>query len=474
MNIYRIKDPFVLTIFGASGDLAKLKLFPALYSLAEQKRLPPDFAIVGFARTKKSRKEFQKEFADSVREKEGKNLDEKILRALVAHVYYFTGQYDRLVSFVEYKKFMGTITKKKRAPHIAYFAVPPQAFEPIIKNLGESRSSVKDDIRLIIEKPFGRDAASAQELYHFIARYFHESQTYLLDHFLGKSGVQSILHLRETNRILNLLLQGREIANIQITAEEDIGVTNRVGYFEQVGIIKDMVQSHLLQILALTTMSIPISDNPESLHREKHSILSALKMPAAGNNVVIAQYNGYKKERGVPANSRTETFAALRLFIDQEAWYNVPIYIRTGKKLRKKQTYIVVEFKKFAFQNSSEEPNLLVIELGPDEKVIIQLVNKYRSGESKYETVTTSESIACSGDYCLPEHGLLFLDVIRKNKMSFLSFPEILASWKITETVCSRAKKNRAKIETYQGGSSGPESQHLITRRDGFTWHDLA
>lgn len=469
--IYRVKEPFFFTIFGASGDLAKLKIFPALYSLAEQKRLPKDYYIVGFARTPKERKQFQKEFSDSVKNKLGKDLNKKILHDLVDHVYYFTGKYDKCESYKELKDFLLKTSGGQMHTHIAYFSVPPTVFKPIIKNLGECRRKKTDDIRLVIEKPFGDDSCSAEELYHFISNYFSEDQVYLLDHFLGKSGVQSILHLRQTNRILNLLLKGYEISNIQITAFEDIGIKDRVGYFEEVGIIKDMIQSHLLQILAYTTMSIPLTSKAESLHREKYAILSAINVPKKPENVVLGQYKGYKKEKGVPANSKTDTFAAIKLYIDQEQWYKVPIYLRTGKKLSAKKTNVIVEFKKFPFQNNEEEPNLLKIELSPEENIIIQLVNKYRSGASQYETIATSKSIACSGDYCLPEHGLLLLDVLRKNKCSFLSFREILASWRVTEEILNLISKNKIKVHKYDDGSDGPSLQNTLVQGDGFNWH---
>jgi glucose-6-phosphate 1-dehydrogenase len=474
MPIYRIQTPFIFTIFGASGDLAKLKLFPALYSLAEQKRLPSKYLIIGFARTAKETDEFKKDFIYSINAKYGK-VDKKILDELISHVHYFSGDYYNVDDFHKYRKFIKEIEKENKIelgnkPHLTYFSVPPDVFQPIIQNLGESSPSKKEDLRLIIEKPFGNDETTAQDLFHFIAKYFKEDQVYLLDHFLGKAGVQSILNLRQSNRVLNMLLRGPEIANIQITATEDFGVANRIGYFERVGIIRDMFQSHLLQILALITMSIPISDSAASLQREKYSIISAIKAPKSTNGMVLGQYKSYKSEPGVEKGSTTETFAALKLFIDQEAWYRVPIFIRTGKMLNNKKTYIVIEFKKFDFQDKEEAPNLLIIQIAPEEKVSIQLVNKYRSGTSQYETVTTSESIACSGEYCLPEHGLLLLDVFRKNRLHFLSFPEILASWRVTEQLCRSAKKCK-QSNIYSDGSSGPEQQHLLTEYHGFKWH---
>lgn len=470
MDLFRIKKPFILIIFGASGDLARLKLFPAIYELALQNRLPKDFHIVGFARTEKSSIEFQKEFADSIK-KAYKDVDQKLLKNLITHLSYFAGQYTEQADFIKLRKYLATLNKDPKATKLAYFSVPPLVFKPIIKNLGESRFLPNEDLRLIIEKPFGQDADSARDLFHFTARYFNENCVYLLDHYLGKSSVQSLLNLRHSNRLLNLMMKGPTVANIQITAFEKIGVEDRAGYFEQVGTIKDMVQSHLLQILALIAMSIPITENAESLHREKYAILSAMKFVESKKNIVLGQYAGYTKEKNVPKNSRAETFAALRLFIDRETWYKTPIYIRTGKRLHEKHTFVVVELKKFAFQDKNEEPNRLIFELQPEEKLSIRLVNKVGASVESQE-VTTKASLACTGDFCLPEHALLLLDVIRENRLHFLSFQEIIATWEIVDTISNFIKKNRLNPEKYADNSFGPASQNNLTKVDGFTWFD--
>lgn len=472
MNLYSIDKPFILVIFGASGDLAKLKLFPALYSLAEQKRLPKEFYIVGYARTKNTDEEFQKEFKESIKHATKNNHNEKLLNELTSHVSYFSGQYNDLKNFKKLRAYLQNLTSKKQLTTLAYFSVPPMVFKDIIQNLGETKTHENEDLRLIIEKPFGQDTASARDLFHFVARYFEEEKVYLLDHYLGKTAVQSLLHLRHSNRLLNLMMKGPEIADIQITAFEKVGVTSRAGYFDQVGTIKDMVQSHLLQILALITMSIPITENAESLHREKYSILSALKFIESKNNIVLGQYSGYTDEKDIPKNSQTETFAAMRLFIDRESWYSKPIYIRTGKKLHEKHTYVVVELKKFAFQPKDEEPNRLIFELQPDEKIIIRLVNK-QGQTSRYQEIRTSDSLACSGDDCLPEHGMLLLDVIRKRRLHFLSFEEIIATWQIIDHIVSFVQKHSLKPEKYTDHSAGPKSQNRLTEIDGFKWFDI-
>ncbi|MBI5753860.1 glucose-6-phosphate dehydrogenase (NADP(+)) [Candidatus Peregrinibacteria bacterium] len=496
MHLYHVDKPFALLIFGASGDLAKLKLFPALYSLAEQKRLPKEYYIIGYARTKIEKEIFQKEFADSIKHHFRKNLNEKILQELSSHVSYVSGQYNKLEDFKKLRSYLSKITQSERTARartsetggsatakrsepinkllttLAYFSVPPQVFQDIIENLGETKRHENEDLRLILEKPFGEDANSARELFHFVARYFKEENVYLLDHYLGKTAVQSLLHLRHSNRLINMMMKGPEVSNIQITAFEKIGVTSRAGYFDQVGTIKDMVQSHLMQILALITMSIPITENAESLHREKYSILSALKFIESKNNIVLGQYAGYTEEKDIPENSKTETFAAMRLFIDRESWYKTPIYIRTGKKLHEKHTYIVVELKKFAFQPKNEEPNRLIFELQPDEKINIRLVNK-QGRTSHYREITTSDTLACSGDDCLPEHSMLLLDVIRKRRLNFLSFEEIIATWQIIDNILAFIQRAKLKPEKYKDSSPGPKAQDNLTAIDDFKWFDI-
>lgn len=435
----------------------------------EQKRFPKDFYIFGYARTNKTRQNFQKEFYESVKKHHPDAVNEKLLKSLINHIHYFSGQYNKKTDFISFRKFLAKITRKPFITKLAYFSVPPTVFKDIIKNLGTTKISKNEDLRLILEKPFGNDTESARNLFHFLANYFHEDSVYLLDHYLGKAAVKSILNLRHSNRILNLMLKGTEIANIQITAFEKVGVTTRGGYFEQVGTIKDMIQSHLFQILALLTMSIPITENAESLHREKYNILSALKFIESNKNIVLGQYESYTKEKDIPKNSNTETFTAMRLFIDRESWFRTPIYIRTGKKLHKKHTSVVIELKKFAFQPRDEEPNRVILEFQPEEKITIRLVNK-NSSTSQYQKVSTSESIACTGDDCLPEHGLLILDVIREQKLNFLSFPEILATWKLTDQILRFIDKNTIKVEKYKDGSQGPFSQNYLTKIDRFKW----
>lgn len=471
-NIFRVDESFFFTIFGASGDLAKLKIFPAIFALAEQKRFKKDYAIIGYARSKKTTAEFRDIFEKSVRDdhkSELNNYQEEILTELLENVYYVSGQYDVAEDFQNYRKFIDKL-KLGTPTEISYFSVPPSVFAPIVENLAGIQN--ENEMRLVLEKPFGTDECSARELFHFIARFFDEEHIYLLDHYLGKKAVRSILPLRHVNRILNLMLKGKEIANIQISAFEDFGVEDRIGYFDQSGTIKDMIQSHLLQILALVTMSIPIEKNAKNIQNEKSAILSSLHFEPKKTNLSLGQYNNYCSDHEACKLSKTETFAALKFFINRESWFNVPIFLRTGKNLHEKHTFLVIELKKFPFQKESDQPNRVIIELFPDEKIHIKLLDE-DGVTSQNEEITTSDSLACTGDYCLPPHSLLFLDVIRGNKKHFVSFNEILAAWNFVDQITGFIIDEKIPVETYETGSEGPATQHTLTQKEGFKWYDL-
>jgi glucose-6-phosphate 1-dehydrogenase len=469
--LYQITQPFTLTIFGASGDLAKLKIFPTLYELALQKRFQQPFTLIGYGRTTMTDDAFKIIVKESIEKKWKEHTDQAVLQTILDNTIYVTGQYTEQQDFVAYKQKRNAVFSHSNAIHLAYLSVPPQTFEPIIEHLGTIKEA-DEDLRLIIEKPFGKDKQSAEHLYHFISKYFTEEQIYLLDHYLGKSSVQSILHLRRANRLLSYMLKGEEIANIQITAAETLGVGERIGYFEQVGTVRDMMQSHLLQILSLITMNIPMHLTPESVAREKHAMLAAIDCPCDPSNVILGQYDSYNTEVGKDTISHTETFAAVRLFLDHENWYNVPIYLRTGKKLHKKHTYVVVELKKFPFQTEEEEPNRLIIELQPEEKITITLINHQEDVNQK-QSLKTSDSIACSIYGCLPDHATLLLEAIKGNRLYFLSFQEIIAAWEVVDNITKLSEQKKIPIHHYDSGSLGPALHLELPKKDGFAWYDI-
>ncbi|OGJ45607.1 hypothetical protein A2263_00700 [Candidatus Peregrinibacteria bacterium RIFOXYA2_FULL_33_21] len=475
MNHRTINNPFVFIIFGASGDLARIKLFPSLYDLYEKNKFNTDFIIYGFARSKKSQEEFRKYFEESVCAKR-KNVNSKRLKELSRQIFYFTGHYD---NYDDYKKLFEKINSHKLPKYskkVAYFSVPPQVFNPLILNLGKLKKENQENIQLIIEKPFGEDGNSAHDLFLHVSEYFDEDkEVYLLDHYLGKTGVQSILPLRYDNSILNLMLKGNVIKNIQITVKENFGIYQRAGYFDQVGIVKDMIQSHMLQIMALISMYIPVVYTPRNIQREKYNILSALRFPPDINNVILGQYASYRTEKDVPPSSLTATFVALRLFIDQVDWYAVPIYLRAGKKLDAKSSYITIEFKKLPFQKDPNAPtNKLILELYPNEKIHIRLIKK-QSSESTviYEDIVTSETLTCKGDAYSDEYGRLILEMLNEDKTNFLSFNEIIECWRLADYLDKFIEKHQVPIVIYHDNSQGPEQQHNLTKIDNNQWYEI-
>jgi glucose-6-phosphate 1-dehydrogenase len=473
-TIFRIKEPLIFTVYGASGDLAKLKIFPALFALAEQNRFPEKLAIVGYARSQSTQADFRNDFKNSVKDRyvgTWGEYQDSVLEKLLPKVHYFSGQYDRFDDFKNFKQFLAEKLACKTWPqHLMYFSVPPFVVKPILAQVAEVFKPRENDLRLILEKPFGSNEDSAQQMFHFLSQHYTESQLYFLDHYLGKKAVRSLIPLRHMNRILNSMLKGREIANIQISAIEPMGVGERIGYFDEVGTIKDVVQSHLLQVLAMLTMSIPIDDEAERVQEERTSILNALDFLPDKNHLCLGQYEGYKGEHEKVKNSDTETFAALRLSINRETWHDVPIFLRTGKKLDAKHTYLVVELKKFSFQDVAQEPNRVIIEFYPQECIQIRLLDE-DGATLRHGEIAASESIACHGDYCLPEHGLLILDVVRGEKRFFLGMPEIVASWHIVDQVVNFITAKKLKPEIYKVGTKGPKGQHNLMKGTNFSWY---
>jgi glucose-6-phosphate 1-dehydrogenase len=455
---FRVESPFVFTIFGASGDLAKLKIFPALFALAEQKRLPAKFAIIGYARSAYTNESFRAIFAASIKthHKEMWNeYQEEQLKNLLDHVFYFRGQYDSADDIAGYGKFRDETMDGNIDQELVYFSVPPSVFEPVIDGLAKIKTSTHTT-KLIIEKPFGHNAESARQLKDFLDARFEHKEVYLLDHYLGKKPVRSILALRKANRVLNLVLQPEHIANIQISALETVDVNERIGYFDQAGIIQDMIQSHLLQVLSLCTLSLPDEYTAESTQKARYDVLKNVHFANEKSHVITGQYAGYPV-----AGSNTETFCAVRLKLCSPHWHDVPVYIRTGKALHKKHTYVSIELKLLPGQDPKDEPNRVIFEFSPNEQIKILLLDKDHAMDAMRD-ISTSDSLACHGDYCLPEHGLMLLDILKNDHMHFLSADEIIACWDAIDCVNDTIKKHSIAPIEYPFGGSGPHEHAEI------------
>lgn len=467
------KSNFTLIIFGASGSLAKLKLFPALYELYLEKRMPADFKIVGYSRTKMSQQEFKNYFTNSIKHKY-KDYDQNTLKSFLQNVFYFSGDYSKEDDYLNFKNYLQEIEESKNRVRMAYFSVPPSAFLDIFKNLGTQSFDTNFKLRLVIEKPFGYNYESAKKLKQSLLKYFDEDQIFLLDHYLGKEAVTNLLSLRYANSILTNLLRNEYVSNIQINALESKDIEGRANYFDHVGTLRDMVQSHLFQILAFLTMYLPMHKTYESLKHEKITLIKSLKIKDLENSIIRGQYKGYQKEKGVKKSSTTETFVALKLFVKNKLWKNTPVYLRTGKSLSTQWTSIVIEFRPRRTQR--ETPNLptnkIVIQLQPFEKIEFFLLTKLGGKAFDFHEITTGRPIYCSGD-CLSEHGRLLLDVIANKQELFLHFDEIFAAWKLVDplqNLCDRMRKQHCKPYLYDKKSLGPKSADSLLKNDGFKW----
>lgn len=451
-----------IIIFGASGDLAKLKIYPALFELYSQNFLESDFNLVGYSRSKIEAVDFQNLVRDSIEKKvqELGSKAEAVERFLVRSTYV-AGQYNDtndLNNVFEHIKQIspGNQVKNESDQILCYFSVPPQVFESLIVGLAEFND--KFNLKIVIEKPFGVSEVSARTLYSVINQRFQEHQFYLLDHYLGKISVRDILALRQQNSILNHLLKGKHIKSIQISATETLGVDSRLGYFDTVGSIRDMIQSHLLQVLALIAMDLPI--NNASVSREKGHILSSTQFHSDKNNLIIGQYEGYNNLDPEIKHSKTETYVAVKLGIDREDWFGTPIYIQTGKKLGKKESKVVVEFTNLMTQNPKAPTNKLILEFAPNESLSMELSHTF--GEIK-----TTESIACSGPGCLGDYASLLNDAFKGNHLHFVTFEQIIQSWRVTDQILE-FKKDIKPLE-YKAGEN-PSFANEIFGDTGTRW----
>src|SRR6059036_3873327 len=385
-----VPQPCSIVIFGATGDLTHRKLIPALYNLAADSDLPPAVAIIGFARREKNDEEFRTELEEATRKFSRQAVRDEIWKTFAQSIFYHQSEFGDESGYKTLAKRLDEIDKSHgtRGNRLFYFAAGPDQFEPILKHLkaaGLNQTCKGSWVRVIVEKPFGSDLASARELNRIVRNSFTEEQTYRIDHFLGKETAQNILVLRFANAIFAPLWNTHYIDQVQITAAETLGVETRAGYYEHAGALRDMVQNHLLQLLCLVAMEPPTDLAADSIRDEKVKVVRSLRRWSRNEiaaNVVRGQYTagaihgepvvGYRQEQNVNPDSQTETFVALRLFIDNWRWADVPVYMRVGKRLPKSETDISIHFKKapaVLFNKDLSDLNVLVIRIQPDEGI---------------------------------------------------------------------------------------------------------
>jgi glucose-6-phosphate 1-dehydrogenase len=483
-----------LVIFGASGDLTRRKLLPALYSLSRGQRLPARFAVVGVARSATSDEQFRQQFHDSLQEfaKVDGRTDE-VVRSLQAQMYFVAGEIDDPGL---YARLAARLKEIGSEGVLYYLAVPPGVYGTVVEGLeGAGLAGTPEDgwRRLIVEKPFGTDLASAQNLNAQLHRHFTEDQIFRIDHYLGKETVQNLLVLRFANGMFEPIWNRRYIDHVQITAAETVGVERRASYYEGAGALRDMVQNHLMQLLSLVAMEPPTEFTAASVRDRKMDALLAVQPIAGGDEppaVVRAQYRegwvsgaevpAYRAEPGVAPESRTETFVALRLKLDSWRWAGVPFYLRTGKRLPKRTTEIAIQFHRpplQIFKRVSPTPlpsDLLVINVQPDEGISLRFNAKIPGTRMQVAPVMMNFGYGTSFQGEVPEaYETLLLDAMLGDPTLFARHDFVEASWALVTPINELWQTESAAPPTYEAGEWGPPEADALIAKDGRRWRTL-
>jgi glucose-6-phosphate 1-dehydrogenase len=487
LRLRRTPDPCVLVIFGASGDLTHKKLFPALYSLAFRRLLPERFAVVGVARTEGDDDQFRADMKESVQRYSRDEFREDVWEGLASGMRYVAtdfadeGGEDRVIDL------LNELDQERSTGgnRLYYLAVPPGAFETIVEALGKRRST-EGWTRLIVEKPFGHDLASARELNRMLLEHFEEREIFRIDHYLGKETVQNMLALRFANGIFEPIWNRQFIDHVQITVAESIGIESRAGYYERAGAIRDIFQNHLLQLVALTAMEPPIDFTAESVRNEKVKVLKSLHTPGP-KSVVRGQYGrgfvegeevpGYREESGVAPDSTTDTFVAAKLYVDNWRWADTPFYVRMGKRLPRRETTIAIQFKRAPhppFEETAAEglrPNVLLVHIQPDEGVSLAIGAKVPGQGLTIRTVHMDFLYGGAFRTGMPEaYERLILDCMVGDATLFTRADEIEEQWLLVDAIVAAWQRDRPGFPNYAAGTWGPPSADDLIHRDGRSW----
>jgi glucose-6-phosphate 1-dehydrogenase len=493
-----VPQPCSIVIFGATGDLTHRKLIPALYNLAADGELPPAIAVVGVARRDKTDDGFRKELEEAVRKFSRQNVRDEIWKTFGQAISYHRTEFHDLKGYETLVQRLNQLDKERgtRGNRLFYLAVAPDQFDEILTNLkkvGLNRAPEGSWSRVIVEKPFGTDLASAQELNRIVNNSFSEQQTYRIDHFLGKETAQNILVLRFANAIFEPLWNTRYIDHVQITAGETLGVEGRAGYYDKSGALRDMVQNHLLQLLCLIAMEAPTDLSADSVRDEKVKVVRSLRRMlgrAVIENVVRGQYSagaingkpvaGYREEQGVNPESATETYVALRMHIDDWRWADVPVYVRVGKRLPKSGTEISVHFKKappvlFNKESVTLDQNVLVVRIQPDEGISLRMQAKIPGTSLRIEPVKMDFHYGTSFGKPSPEaYERLLLDAMSGDATLFARRDEVEEAWGFIDPIEKAWQTQKDKgLCFYSAGSWGPDEAEELLARDGRAWRRL-
>jgi len=485
-------EPAALVIFGGSGDLTARKLVPALYNLALQRLLPASFAVVGAARRKMTSDEFRRELHDAVAEySRTRPIHDDVWSSFEKTIHYVPTPDER--GYDELGRTLDRIDGEMGTGgnRLFYLATPPAAYEPIIRSIGaHGLRGSSGWSRVVIEKPYGHDLASAMELTAVVHEVFRENEVFRIDHYLGKETVQNILVLRFANGIFEPIWTRQYVDHVQITVAETLGIEERAEYYDRSGAMRDIVQNHLLQLLALVGMEPPAAFDDRSVRDEKVKVLRALRPITAAeapHQTVQAQYTdgfiagervaAYRAEEGVPASSTTETFVALKCFIDNWRWEGIPFYLRTGKRMPKRSTEIAIRFRVAPHRiftkaaSDGVEANELVLRIQPDEGISLTFGAKVPVQGLRIRTVNMDFGYGAAFMVDAPDaYETLILDALRGDATLFTRRDEVEQQWSFVDPIREAWQKGGPPLETYAAGSWGPAAADTLLERDGRSW----
>ena len=488
----RIAGPCSLVIFGVTGDLARKKLMPAVYDLASRGLLPPGFSLVGYARRDWAYQDFAQLVHDSVKEHARTEFREEVWQQLAEGIRFVQGDFNDDVAFDQLKQTVLDLDRVRgtRGNHAFYLSIPPRFFSDVIGQLKEhglADPHTDSWRRVVVEKPFGSNLETARELNAIVSEVFPPDSVFRIDHYLGKETVQNILAMRFANAMFEPIWNANYVDHVQITMAEDIGIGGRAGYYDGIGAARDVIQNHLLQLMALIAMEEPTSFEAKSLRLEKQKVLEAVTLPRRLDlGTARGQYTegwsggvkvpGYLDEEDIPRSSRTETYAALRLGVETRRWAGVPFYLRHGKRLGRRVTEVAVVFKRaphLPFSKTSTEEltqNALVIRVQPDEGVTMRFGSKVPGTAMEIRDVNMDFAYGGSFTESSPEaYERLILDVLLGEPPLFPRHEEVELSWKILDPVIEHWAR-KGKPDPYDSGTWGPASADKMLARDGRTW----